>query len=102
MLAGVGKTDQRLDATWIAGERSQIPSLSFGRALRGGPAFESLRRVGETLGDPGFLTRVNKSAAARRLQQQNVELPGNTPGYPGLDRSEVFGSEFMPARLKIL
>ena len=70
MLAGIGKSDQRLDTSRVTGERSEVPPLRLSRELRDGPTREGVRCPGETLSYPELDTRVDDRAAACRLQQQ--------------------------------
>jgi hypothetical protein len=65
-------------------------------------ALEGRLGAGETLVDPELGIGGGRGAAAGLLQQQHVQLAGDPPGDLGLDRGEVFGSEFMPAGPQIL
>jgi hypothetical protein len=95
-LASARQTDQRLDIARVARQHGEKPLLGLGAQFGPQLPLEGRVRAGQTLIDPELGIGGDRGAAAGLLQEQHVQLAGDPPGDLGLDRGEVFGSEFMP------
>jgi hypothetical protein len=82
--------------------RGEKPLLGLGAQFGPQLALEGGLSAGQTLIDPEPGIGGDRGAAAGLLQEQHVQLAGDPPGDLGLDRGEVFGSEFVPTGPQIL
>ena len=85
MLASKRQTDERLDIARVASQRGKEPLLSLGAEFGAQFSFECRRGVVETFVDPKLCIRVDRGAATRLVQKQDMKHSGDLSRYVSLD-----------------